>query len=69
MGPLWGTPVLYLYGDPLHVPAEINDEERERLRVELEGTMSCMRKMAENYWNADGGKRESLHLYKALAKP
>jgi len=68
MGPLWGTPIVYIYGDPLHVPANVSEEERESLRLELDSTMSHMREMAENYWNACGGRRESLQLYKAFAK-
>jgi len=68
MGPLWGTPVVYICGDPLNVPADGSDEERETLRQELESKMSHLREMADSFWNADAGKRESLHLYEAIGR-
>lgn len=66
MGPLWGTPIVHLVGDPLPVPSGISDGERETLRLELESRMNHLRKLADSYWTAVGGRRESLHLYQAF---
>lgn len=68
MGPLWGTPVVYLYGDPLHVPPEIGEEERERLRLELETGMNRLREMADDYWVIDDTRRESFDFYKVFGR-
>jgi hypothetical protein len=62
MGPLWASPIVYLVGDPVHVPAEAGDSEREQLRQELELRMNHMRDMAEQYWHVTGGRRESLNF-------
>ncbi len=68
MAPCFGTPVVYLYGDPLHVRADISDEEREALRLELESRMNQLRETADDYWTVDRGMRESFHIYRILGR-
>ncbi len=50
MGPLWGTPHVYLYGEPMHIPADSSDSEIEFLRQKLSDTMQRMTEHADQYW-------------------
>lgn len=68
MGPLWASPIVYLVGDPLHVPADASDSEREQLRQELEARMNKLRQAAERYWDATGGRRESLNFCRGFSR-
>lgn len=51
MGPFWGTPSLYLFGEPIHVPQDISDEEREQIRRRLESVMTRMRESASLFFD------------------
>lgn len=42
----WSSPMLTIFGDPLYVPANISDEECERLREELNGQMQHLHQQA-----------------------
>lgn len=51
MGPLWGTPMLYLFGDPIHVPGGSSEAERQKLSADLEGQLGALREHAERFWS------------------
>jgi len=55
MAPLWATPMIYIYDDPIYVPQELTDEEAEKLRLQLQTRMECMRLQADSYFQ--GGMR------------
>lgn len=50
MAPWWSTPIVYIFGEPLHVPKGADEDEQERLRIELEQRMEFCRKMADDFW-------------------
>jgi lysophospholipid acyltransferase (LPLAT)-like uncharacterized protein len=50
MGAWWGTPMLYLYGDPISVPRGISLAERESYRRLLELSLSKLLAQSEEYW-------------------
>jgi lysophospholipid acyltransferase (LPLAT)-like uncharacterized protein len=55
MGPLWGTPHAFIYGEPIFVPAGIADEDIEVLRVKLSETMQHLDRQAHRYWQSCQG--------------
>jgi lysophospholipid acyltransferase (LPLAT)-like uncharacterized protein len=50
MGCYYGSPMLYMIGDPIYVPANLSTEEREHYRLKLETAMESLRTMTEKYW-------------------
>ena len=52
MAPNWSTPIVYIFGEPLHVPAGASDELQESLRAELENRMETCRLSADNFFEA-----------------
>jgi lysophospholipid acyltransferase (LPLAT)-like uncharacterized protein len=50
-GGLYGSPGLYMIGDPIYVPPERSDEQIEELREKLEVEMDLLRARAEEYWH------------------
>lgn len=50
MAPWWSTPIVYIFGEPLHVPKGCSDEEQERLLAELQARMEHCRKAADAIW-------------------
>lgn len=50
MGPLWSTPMLYLLGEPIYVPSNASEEEREKLRAYLEQRLTDLRNAGDKYW-------------------
>lgn len=50
MAPWWSTPIVYIFGEPLHVPKGADEAEQEALRVELENRMEHYRQMADKFW-------------------
>ncbi len=51
MAPLWHTPMLYLYGEPIYVPPDPSEETFEELRATLEANMKELRLMGEKYFS------------------
>lgn len=51
MGPLWSTPMLSMFGDPVHVPAGASEDERDQLHQELQLRMNIMREKADRFWS------------------
>jgi lysophospholipid acyltransferase (LPLAT)-like uncharacterized protein len=49
-GGYYGSPMLYMIGDPLYVPSGSSDEEKEELRQKLEKEMNFLRVRAEEFW-------------------
>ncbi len=50
MGPLWGTPLLYLFGEPVYVPQGANEGARELLYQELSNRMEVIRDYADQFF-------------------
>lgn len=50
MAPLWATPMIYVYGDPIEVPQELTEEEAEKLRLLLQSRMESLRLQADSYF-------------------
>lgn len=50
MGPLWSTPIVYVFGDPIYVPADLTNAQKEEKRAELESSMADLRSRAESYF-------------------
>lgn len=50
MAPKWSTPIVYLFGEPLAVPAGISDDEQAELCLELQKRMEHIRRHADNFW-------------------
>ena len=50
MAPCWGTPIVYIFGEPLYVPVGISDEEEARLAAQLSRQMEHIRNHADNFW-------------------
>lgn len=49
-GGYYGSPMLYMVGDPIYLPKHNSPDKRERLRLELEQEMDFLRAKAEEYW-------------------
>jgi lysophospholipid acyltransferase (LPLAT)-like uncharacterized protein len=54
-GGYYGSPGLYVIGEPLSVPPDVSDEEREQLRSKLEREMDALRESAQEYWRVVKG--------------
>lgn len=50
MAPSWGTPIVYIYGEPLSVPEGVSDEVQARLAAELARRMEHIRNHADSFW-------------------
>jgi lysophospholipid acyltransferase (LPLAT)-like uncharacterized protein len=50
MGPFWSTPMVYLYGEPIAVPPDCDEDQREEYRRRLDESLSSLRMTAEDYW-------------------
>jgi len=50
MAPKWGTPILYLFGDPLQVPPGADNQARDELRFKLERRMKALRETADQFF-------------------
>ena len=53
-GGYYGSPMFYMIGDPIHVPQNVSDEDRELLRQRVESEMDQLRERAEEYWSIVG---------------
>lgn len=51
LAPWWSTPIVYIFGDPLLVPADAGEDELERLRLELQKRMEHIRIKADSFWS------------------
>lgn len=49
MGCYYGSPMMYMIGDPIYVPPNLTDEDREHYRQKLETQMDKLRIMTENF--------------------
>lgn len=49
-GGYYGSPMLYMIGDPLYVPSGCSAEEQESLRQKLEEQMNFLRVRSEEFW-------------------
>jgi lysophospholipid acyltransferase (LPLAT)-like uncharacterized protein len=49
MGCYYGSPMVYMIGDPIYVPPNLTNEEREHYRLKLETAMENLRVMTEKY--------------------
>ncbi len=54
MGPLWSTPMVYVVGEPIPVPAGLPDDGLEAVRAKLEQTMCALRQAADSYFDYVG---------------
>lgn len=52
VAPWWATPVVYLFGEPITVPAECTDQDRSELHALLQQRMEDLRIMADRVWPA-----------------
>jgi len=52
-GGFYGSPTLYMIGDPLYVPSGCSAEEQEDLRQKLEEQMNFLRVRSEEFWKLD----------------
>jgi lysophospholipid acyltransferase (LPLAT)-like uncharacterized protein len=58
MGGFWGTPMVYVIGDPMYVPPDCSSAKREELRLALEQYMEKLRDFSDGFWLAtDGSQR------------
>ncbi len=48
--PCWGTPIISILGEPIHVPADAGDDEIENYRLELATAMEKMRAATDTVW-------------------
>ena len=49
-GGYYGSPMLYMIGDPLYIPSGSSPEEKENLRRQLEQRMNWLRVRSEEFW-------------------
>ncbi len=49
MGCYFGSPIVYMIGDPIFVPAKLNDNEREEYRLKLADSMQWLRNSLDKY--------------------
>jgi lysophospholipid acyltransferase (LPLAT)-like uncharacterized protein len=49
-GGYYGSPMLYMIGDPIPVPGDLTDDQREGYRQKLESEMDLLRERSEEYW-------------------
>jgi len=54
-GGFWGTPFLYVIGDPIYVPKNSSKEQRDLYRQLLESEMDRLRQFSDNFWDAQVG--------------
>ena len=50
MGCYFGSPIAYIIGDPIFVPAKLTDEQREEYRKQLADSMQWMHESIDKYW-------------------
>ncbi|HEY9785292.1 MAG TPA: DUF374 domain-containing protein [Candidatus Obscuribacterales bacterium] len=50
MAPWWGTPIVYLFGEPMHVPANLNKSNYEDLATELEDQLAHLRQLGACFY-------------------
>jgi lysophospholipid acyltransferase (LPLAT)-like uncharacterized protein len=55
VGGYWGTPVVFVIGDPVLVPKDCRPDEREQLRSLLERNMHILRELSDTFWNPKDG--------------
>src|SRR5271163_1007605 len=48
----WGTPMVYVIGDPMYVPPDCLPAKREELRLALEQYMERLRDFSDGFWLA-----------------
>ena len=60
MIPLPFSPILMVYGSPLHVPMDSSENKQEALRQELEQTMTTMLEKADRYWTLSSRERKNF---------
>ncbi len=58
IGGYYGSPMLYMIGDPVFIPQHASAEEREILRQKLEKEMDYLRERAEDYWTTSTTNQE-----------
>jgi lysophospholipid acyltransferase (LPLAT)-like uncharacterized protein len=51
MAPWWGTPIVYLFGDPLHVPKNPSQDQEAQLEQSLGATMANLRDLAACFFD------------------
>lgn len=50
MAPCWGTPILYLFGEPIKAPGNLSIQQRNELRQLLSERLSDLRKQGESFF-------------------
>lgn len=50
MGCYFGSPIVYMIGDPIFVPPKLDDDQREEYRKQLADSMQWMRESLDKYW-------------------
>lgn len=51
MAPSWGSPIVYIFGDPIAVPARCTEDKREEIHKRLQETMEHLLQSADNLWS------------------
>jgi lysophospholipid acyltransferase (LPLAT)-like uncharacterized protein len=54
-GGYWGTPFVYVIGDPINVPKDASKDKREELRLQLEADMDRLREFSDGFWHPKEG--------------
>lgn len=54
MAPCWGGPMIYVYGDPISIPINLSDNERESMRLQLEEELLKLKEIAAGFWQTVG---------------
>lgn len=52
MAPGWATPIVYLFGDPIDVPAGAGEGDRQEILELLQARMEHLRETADKIWQA-----------------
>jgi lysophospholipid acyltransferase (LPLAT)-like uncharacterized protein len=63
-GGWWGSPQVFIYGDPIVVARTADNAERERLRQLLNDRLNMMRHSADDYWLP-----ERAQIFKSVLAP
>lgn len=50
VAPLWSTPIIYVYGNPIHVPMSCTESMRQELLKQLQESMEHLRQKADGFW-------------------
>ncbi|MBY0356462.1 MAG: DUF374 domain-containing protein [Candidatus Obscuribacterales bacterium] len=51
MAASWGSPIVYIFGDPIYVPARCTEDKRQEIHKRLQETMEHLLQSADNLWS------------------